>query len=152
MARDYNINISVGGGDRRGAFGGGNVFRTRNTLNSGMYRQQNTGQEIGQINLKRVLNVGLAFNTMQKGNEVVGAISENRLRQRRVNMKMTFAKYAIGVGVNAPAGLIYAGSDLGYRAIMYGISKRKENREADYYRRLSGNSSHSGRRYGGDYV
>ena len=152
MPRDYNINISVGGGNRRGAFSGGNVSKTRTTLNSGKYRNQSSGDTISSGNLRKVLTLGLAFNTAQKANEIVGAYTENRLRQRQVDTAMTFAKYGIGIAVNAPAGLVYAGSDLAYRGIMYGIKVRKQNRQADYFRRLSGNNSFSGSRYRGDYV
>ena len=151
MARDYNINISVGGGDRRGAFGGGNIYKNKNTLNSGMYGNQETGNQATEFNLRRVVNLGLAFNTMQKGNEIVGAYTENRLRQRQINTAMTFAKYGIGLAVNPVAGAVYAGSDLAYRGIMYGIDVQKKNREANYYKRLSGNNANSGSRYRGDY-
>lgn len=151
MARDNQIIISVNGGDRRGAFGGGTVFRSKNSLNSGMYKGKDPS-DIAGINLKKVLNIGLAFNTAQKANEAVGAFTENRLQQRRINTAMTFGKYAIGIAINPLAGGIYMASDLGYRSLMYAIDIQKKNREADYYRRLSGNNSFSGRRYRGDYV
>ena len=152
MARDYNINISVGGGNRRGAFSGGNVFKSRNTLNSGGYNNQESGEDISTANLKKVINLGLVFNTLQKANEAVGAYTENRLRQRQMNVLMTSAKYGIGIAINPVAGVVYAGSDLAYRGIMYNIRNQKKNREADYYKRLSGNNSFSGTRYRGDYV
>ena len=152
MARDWNINISVNGGNRRGAFGGGNLSRDRGTLNSSMYKNQDSGDSITTGNLKKVFSVGMAFNTNQKANEVIGAFTENRLGQRRVDTAMTFAKYGIGMMVNPALGAIYAGSDLAYRGIMYGIKIQKQNREADYYKRLSGNNSFSGSRYRGDYL
>ena len=152
MARDYNVNISVGGGNRRGAFGGGNLYKTKETLNSSMYKNQDNGENITTGNLKRLFNVGLAFNTAQKANEIVGAYTENRLRQRKIDTAMTFTKYGIGIAINPVAGAIYAGSDLAYRATMYNIKIQKQNREADYYKRLSGNNAFSGSRYRGDYV
>lgn len=151
MPRDWNINISVGGGNRRGAFNGGNVFRTRQTLDSAMYRRQQNGSNIGKFNLKKVVNLGLAFNTFQKGNEIVGAHTEDRLRQRKVDVGMRYAKYAIGISIKPVTGGIYAISDMAYRAIMYSVELQKKNREANYYKRLSGNNSFSGSRYRGDY-
>jgi hypothetical protein len=149
MPRDYNINISIGGGgNARGSFRGGNVYKTKSTLNSkgfGDYGQTD-------INLKRVVNIGLGFNLAQKGNELVGAYTENRLRQKKFNVGMTFAKYGIGLAVNAPVGITYAVGDLGYRTIGYGITLQKQNKEARYYQKLSGNDAASGRRYRGDYV
>lgn len=152
MARDYNINISVAGGNRRGAFGGGNLYKNKNTLNSSMYGNQQTGSQTTQYNLKRVLNMGLLFNTMQKGNEVFGAYTNNRLAQKRFNVGTTIAKYGIGLAVNPFAGGVYIASDLGYRGLMYGINVQKKNRQAEYYKQLSGNNSTSGRRYKGAYL
>lgn len=151
MPVTHNITISVNGGDQRGAFSGGNLVKDRRTLNSSMYKNDGGGL-VKDSNLKRVLSLGMAFNTAQKANEIVGAFTENRLRQRRIDVAMTFSKYAIGMAVNPVIGAVYAASDLGYRSIMYGINVQKKNREADYYRRLSGNNSFSGSRYRGDYV
>ena len=151
MARDYKINISVKGGDRRGAFGGGNLVRNKSTLNSRMYKNQDNGNSISSGNLKKIFSAGMAFNVAQKGNEIFGAYTENRLRQRKTNVQMTYAKYGLGIAINAPIGLAYAGSDLAYRGIMYGIKINKKNREARFYRNLSGNNANSGRRYGGEY-
>ena len=146
MARDYNINIEIKGGGTRGAFGGGNLYRNKTTLN------KNAVGDLTNFNLSKVINVGLAFNTAQKTNEIVGSYTENRLRQRKINMGMTFAKYGIGLAINPVAGSIYMASDLAYRGAMYGIKIQKENREADYYKRLSGNNAFSGSRYRGDYL
>lgn len=152
MARNNRIDVYVNGGNRRGAFNGGNLYKSKTSLNSGMYSNQDTGGNISNDNLKKVFNLGLAFNTFQKGNEVLGAYTENRLRQRKIGVVSTFTKYAIGVAVNPLAGAVYGASDLIYRNIMYGIRVQKENREADYYKRLSGNNAYSGRRYRGDFA
>ena len=152
MARNFNVNISVNGGNRRGAFGGGNLYKDRGTLDSTHYKNQDTGDSITKGNLKKIFSIGMAFNTAQKGNEIIGAYTENRLRQRRIDTGMTFAKYGIGLAVNPVLGAVYAGSDLSYRGIMYGIKIQKQNRQSDYYKRLSGNNSFSGSRYRGDYV
>jgi hypothetical protein len=150
MARDYNINISVGGGDRRGAFTGGNVYKTKSTLNS--RGTSDRGDIHSKSNLSRVFSIGLLFNVAQKTNEILGSYTENRLRQKRINASMTGAKYAIGLAINPAVGLAYAVGDLGYRGTMYAIKIQKENREATYYRGLSGNNSFSGSRYRGDYL
>lgn len=151
MARTWNVNVSVNGGNDRGAFGSGNVYKSKGTLDSEMYKNQDNGDSISSNNLKGVMSLGLAFNTMQKGNEVLGAYTENRLRQRKINVASTFVKYGIGIAVNAPLGLVYAGSDMAYRSLMYGITVQKQNQKADYYKRLSGNNSLSGSRYRGAY-
>lgn len=153
MARDYSIHISVGeGGNRRGAYGGGNVYRTKSTLNSKANKTSEDGSIITNSNLVKVATIGLAFNKAQQTNEIVGAYTENRLRQRKINTGMTFAKYGIGIAVNPTAGSIYALGDLAYRGIMYQIDVQKQNREANYYRRLSGNNANSGSRYRGEYL
>lgn len=151
MPVNYNINMSINGGDQRGAFGGGNLVKDRRTLNSSMYKNDEGGLISGS-NLKRLFNVGLAFNTAQKLNELAGAYTEDRLRQRRVDVGMTFTKYGIGLAIDPRAGGIYMVSDLGYRAAQYNIKIQKGTREANYYRRLSGNNSFSGSRYAGDLV
>lgn len=149
MPRDWNINISVGGGDARGAFKGGRVSTTKSTLNTRKIKED--GDSITSSNLKRIFTVGFAFNKAQQANEIIGAYTNNRLRQRRVDTGMTFAKYSIGLAVNPAIGAVYGLGDLGYRGIMYGIKIQKQNREADYYKRLSGNNANSGSRYRGDY-
>ena len=152
MARAYNINFSSTGGDRRNAFGGGNIKRDYGTLNSGMYRNQESGSNITKGNIRKIFSVGMVLQKTQQGNELFGSYTNNKLRQRRVDQAMTFGKYIIGIGTLGPVGLAYAVGDIAYRGISYGIKIQKKNREADYYRRLSGNSAYSGRRYRGDYV
>jgi hypothetical protein len=152
VAVSFNVNMSINGGNRRGAFDGGNVYKDRGTLNSGMYSNQSSGEQIGEFNLRKIVNLGLAFNTAQKANEIAGAWTQNRLRQRRIDTGMTFAKYGIGLAINPVVGGVYMASDLGYRAIMYQIEKERGNIRADYYRRLSGNATYSGSRYRGDYL
>jgi hypothetical protein len=148
MARDYNINISIGGGNRRGAFAGGNVSRTKTTLNS---RRNEGGDAITSSNMSRIFTIGLAFNTAQKGNELLGSYTENRRFQTRVDFGLRMAKYGIGIALNPAAGAIYAIGDVAYRGAMFSIKIQKENRKADFNRRLSGNNAFSGTRYRGDY-
>ena len=149
MPRDYNLNISVEGGNRRGAFGGGNISKTKTTLNS---KSSFNADGEDKSNLEKLFTIGMAFNKGQQANELVGAYTENRLRQRKIETGMTFAKYAIGIGLNPLIGGVYAGGDLLYRGIGYSINIQKQNKEARYYRGLSGNNANSGRRYKGDYV
>ena len=111
----------------------------------------NGGSEQSEFNLRRVFSVGLAFNSGQKANEIAGAFTENRLRQKKIDVGMTFAKYGIGLAINPVAGATYAISDLAYRGIMYNVGVQKKNREARYFRALSGNNSNSGTRYRGSY-
>lgn len=150
MPRDYNINISVGGGNRRGAFTGGNVSKTKDTLNTRKISED--GGEENEYNLGRLFSIGFFFNKAQQGNELAGAYTENRLRQKKFNVGMTFAKYGIGLAINPAVGGLYAAGDLAYRGISYGIERQKQNKEAMYYQRLSGNDANSGRRYRGDYL
>lgn len=152
MARDYNYYFYAGADNKRPAFSGSNGIKSKSSLNSSFFSKQDTGGSIRNSNLKRLLNAGLFFNTIQKGNETLGAYTNNSLRQRRIDTSMTFGKYGLGLMVNAPAGAIYAVSDLGYRALQYGIRVQKGNRQANYYVRLSGNNSFSGSRYRSDYV
>lgn len=151
MARDYRIDISFNG-ERRGAFGGMNIQKSNTSLNSSMYNNTENPSEISGFNLNKVVNLGLAFNIAQKANEITGSFTEKRLRQRRVNVGMTFAKYGAGLSLLGPAGLIYAVGDLGYRSVMHGIELQKKSREADYYNRLSGNNSNSNSRYRREFV
>jgi len=151
MPINNNIIVSVGGGDRRNAFGGGRVYTNKTTLGGGMGGNQDA-ESITKSNLRSVFTIGLAFNKGQQANELVGAYTNNRLRQRKINTGMTFAKYGIGIAINPLIGGVYAAGDLAYRGIQYGIKLQKGNRQADYYRRLSGNIALSGSTYKGDYV
>lgn len=148
MAVNYAVNVSVSGGNRRGAFGGGSLAKTKTTLNTNRTIEPN---EQGEINLSKVFTVGLAFNKAQQGNEILGAYSGDRQRQRKIDMGLTFAKYGIGIAINPLAGGIYAVGDIGYRSIMYSIKVDNQRKQAQALSNLSGNNSFSGRRYRGSY-
>lgn len=150
MPVDYNINISVNGGDRRNAYGGGNVYKTKTTLNS--RNMSEDGGFITESNLRNIFTVGMAFSTLQQANELAGAYTNNRIQQRKNQNKMTFVKYGVGVAINPLGGSVYALKDLGYRSLQYAIQTQKQNREAEFYGRLSGSASFSGRNYGGSYL
>lgn len=150
MARDHNLFISSNG-DERNAFGYGRAYTNKNTL-SRQSGGRNDSQAITQSNLRNIFNIGLGFNTAQKLNETIGAYTNNKLRQRKVDVGMTFGKYAIGLAINPVAGAVYAAADLGYRSLQYNIKAQKINRKADYFRRLSSNTTNSGSAYMGDYL
>jgi hypothetical protein len=151
MPRDNNINVSYVDSDKRGAFGGGRMYVNKTTL-SRVSGGKDDANNITTSNLRNVFTIGLAFNIGQKLNEAVGAYTNDRLRQRRVNTGMTFAKYAIGLSINPAIGGAYLIGDMTYRATMYGIDLNKRNREAMYNERLSGINANSGSRYRGDYL
>lgn len=140
--KNYTININWRGKGSKSAFGGDNIAKS--SRNGGV---KSSG--ISQRNLKGFAGIGLAFRAGAMGNETFGAYTENRLRQRRVSQGLTFAKYAVGIYTLGPIGVAYMASDLGYRTLQYNIGIQKQNREANYYKRLSGNNSSSGSRYRG---
>jgi len=144
MAKDYNINITYRGKGTKQAFGGGNLTK----MNTG---NQNTRENTSH-NLRGFAGIGMAFRMGQMGNETLGAYTGDRLRQRRGQVGITFAKYAVGITTLGAIGVAYMASDLTYRTLQYNIGVEKKNREADYYKRLSGNNSRSGSRYRGDYA
>ena len=151
MPKDNNIYFSADMSDKRGAFGGARAYVNKTTL-SGVAGGKKDSNDATSSNLRNVITVGLGFNIAQKLNETVGAYTNDRLRQRRVDVGMTFAKYGIGLAINPLAGVTYLASDMGYRSIMYGIQLQKRNREAMYNERLSGINANSGSIYRGDYL
>jgi hypothetical protein len=140
---DYHIHINQRGYGSKQAFGGGNLTK----MNRG--REDNKNVTLG--NLKGFAGLGLAFRMGQMGNEMFGSYTNDRLQQRKRQVALTYAKYAVGIALNPALGTLYAGQDMAYRSINYSIGVQKQNREADYYKRLSGNNSSSGSRYRGDY-
>lgn len=151
MPRDNNVIVSAQGGGTRNAYGYGRMVVNKTTLNN-VSGGKNDSNAITSSNLRNVFTIGLGFNLWQKGNELVGAYTNDKLRQRRMEQKMTYAKYGIGIALNPAVGGVYAIGDIGYRGLQYGISLQKRNREAQYYERLSGINSNSGSRYRGDYL
>ena len=143
MAQDFNINVNLSGASSKPSAGG---FNTKMT-NKGFRAK---GKTVGS--LKGLASAGLAFRTTQMGNEVFGAYTENRLQQRKNQVAITGAKYAYGIAMNPALGLTYMATDLAYRGVQYNIGIQKQNREANYYKSLSGNNTNSGSRYRGDYT
>ena len=146
MSYIYNSNVS-GAGRREHAFGGGNIQKLTE-----QQKKKARSKKVSYKIMQNVTNAGFIFQKVQQANELVGAYTENRLRQKRINTMNTLAKYAVGVAVNPVAGLIYAGSDIAYRSAMMSIEYGKKNAKAQYYKELSGNNSNSGSRYKGKYV
>jgi len=145
MARDYNIHVTWRGAGSKQAYGGGNLARINRGAPSGTKEKENS-------NLKGLVSIGLGFRIAQMGNGTFGAFTENRLRQRKFQKGLTFGKYAVGIALNPALGSIYMATDLSYRTLQYQIRVQKENREADYYKRLSGNNSYSNSRYRGGFA
>ena len=151
MPRDNNVIVSSQGGGTRNAYGYGRMVVNKTTLNN-VSGGKSDSNDITSSNLRNVFTVGLGFNLWQKGNEVVGAYTNDKLRQRRVEQKMTYAKYGLGIIFKPGVGAVYAVGDMAYRGAQYSIGLQKKNREAQYYERLSGINSNSGSRYRGDYL
>ena len=110
------------------------------------------GESASSYNLGRLFTIGLLFNKGQQANELFGAYTGNRLRQKRIETGMTFAKYGIGIAINPVIGGAYAIGDLAYRGISYGVEIGNKNLQANYYARLSGNIPNNGSRYRGSFL
>lgn len=139
---NYNINFSVDGGDKSGS--------AKTVINKKQSPKQPSS--LTQQNLKNASKALLSMSGVQAGNELLGSFTENRLRQRKINVGITFAKYGVAISMMPVAGTLYMVGDLSYKTAMYGIEVQKKNREADYFIRLSGNNANSGSRYRGSYV
>jgi len=101
------------------------------------------GENTMKFNFKSMAKIGLGIRQSRMVNEMVGAYSGDRLRQRRVNMQMQYATYAIGVAKFGVFGVAYAAGDLGYRTVMHSIENQKKSREARHMRDISGIAARS---------
>ena len=145
MGRDYNIIVNFRGQGTKQAFGGGNLAK----MNRGQENQNDKALTIG--NLKGFASLGLAFRGASMATEVFGSYTEDRLKQRKRRQSITYGKYLTGIALNPALGMVYAVSDISYRTLQYNIGVQKRSREAEYYKRLSGNNASSGSRYKGAY-
>jgi len=143
IPRDYNIHINWRGSGSKQAFGGGNLAK--------MNRGTGNNKEITLGNLKGFASLGMVFRGANMATEIFGSYTNDRLQQRKNKMTLTFAKYATGIALNPALGTAYMATDLSYRSLMYNIGIQKQNREAGYFRQLSGNNADSGSRYRGDF-
>lgn len=97
-----------------------------------------TSKNIMDTSFKKVARLGVAIRGLRMANEMVGAYTNNRVRQKRTQRNMTFATYAIGIKVAGPIGVAYAASDMAYRGLMHNIDIQKRNDEARMTRELMG--------------
>ena len=107
------------------------------------------GENTMKLNFKSMAKIGLGIRQARMANELLGAYTENRLRQRRINAAMQFGTYAIGVAKFGVFGLAYSVGDIGYRAAMLAIDQQKRNREAEMLREKSGINARSNSKYSG---
>ena len=135
---------------------GGRQGTTRLSEKSNMGRKPfirgKLGENVQNINFKSIAKVGLALRTSSMANELVGAYTGNKLRQRRFERNRTYATWAIGIAKFGVFGLGYAGTDLGFRIANHSIATDKKRREADVLRDASGSSARRGNRLGGNRV
>ena len=95
-----------------------------------------TSKNIMNTGFKKVAQLGVAIRAAKMTNEMVGAYTNNRVRQKRTQRNMTMATYAIGLKVAGPIGIAYAASDMGYRSLMHNIDIGRRNDEARMRREL----------------
>lgn len=128
---------------------GQKTVNTTSGVKSGNRPRGKTGENIAKYNFKSVAKVGLIIRQSDMANELVGAYTGDRLRQRKFKMAKQGFQYAYGIAQFGVFGLAYAVGDISYRGAMYQIEVGKKNREAGNLRNLSGNNAFSNRRYGG---
>lgn len=109
-------------------------------------------KKLTDANLNKAAIIGNTLKAASGINELAGHYTQNRLRQRRIDVGLTFAKYGVGIAAFGAAGVAYAAVDLGVKVAHFQTEVHLRNIEADYYKRLSGNDSGSGTRYRGDYA
>lgn len=112
----------------------------KSTFRNGARPRGKTGENIAQYNFKSIAQIGLAIRGFRMGNELLGAYSGNRLRQRRVNTSMLFGSYMIGIAKFGAFGAAYAGIDLAYRTTMHNIEVGKNDRQSQILENKSGNN------------
>lgn len=108
------------------------------------------GENVQNVNFKSIAKLGLAIRQTRMANEAVGAFTNNRIRQRRVQKNMTFFQYGVGITKFGVFGAAYALGDLGYRGAMHAIDIDKRNQQARIIRDISGISARSNSRISGE--
>ena len=111
-----------------------------------------TSKNIMNTGFKKVAQLGVALRATRMANEVVGAYTNNRVRQKRTQMVQTMATYGIGIKVAGPIGIAYAAGDMAYRSIMHNIDIGRSNDEARMRRELMGINARQNSRGGGEKV
>jgi hypothetical protein len=104
----------------------------------GKGRGANYNKNIHDINFTSVAKLGLGLRQIKMANEVVGAYTNNRLRQRKGEVALTMAQYGVGLAVAGPIGIAYALGDIGYRSLNNSIKINIENNKARLKREISG--------------
>jgi len=107
-------------------------------------------KNIMDTGFKKVAQLGVGIRATRMANEMVGAYTNNRVRQKRTQRNMTMATYAVGIKVAGPIGIAYAASDIAYRNIMHSIDVGKQNDEARMRRELMGVSVRQNSRRSGE--
>ena len=107
------------------------------------------GENIHDVNFKSIAQAGLAVRMTRMGSEVLGAYTNNKLRQRKVEKTMNFMQYGLGIGIAGGFGVAYAMGDIFYRGLSHNIDIDKNNREAQRTRERAGGFTYSGNRFGG---
>ncbi len=141
----YKIHVGFAQGEEEAMAQGGKAGRQP-------YIRGKLGENTMKINFKSMAKIGLGIRQARMVNEMVGAYTGNRLRQRRVAMGMQMGTYAIGIAKFGVFGAAYAVGDLGYRVAMHTIDLGKRNREAEHLRNISGIANRSISRHEGNML
>lgn len=128
------INIVTNGGEETSVLTSKNDGRKFN----GTKKKGKNSENIHKTNFKSYAKLGLALRQVKLANEVVGSYTNNRLRQRNLDVAYTFTQYGVGLVVAGPIGVVYAGGDLAYRGMNYAIKLDRHNKEARMIRDISG--------------
>jgi len=117
---------------------GNTSFGKRGTGGAKRHIRGKSGEHLMKYNFKKLASFGLALRWGRMGNEMVGQFTGQRMRQQQRQGFITAVQYGIGVKVAGPFGLIYAGADIGYRALNHYNQMRVRNNKADILREKSG--------------
>jgi len=107
---------------------------------------------ITKSNLNKSALIGNTLKAAGGINELAGHYTQNRIKQRKIDTGLSFAKYGAGIAMFGGAGVAYMALDLGMKMAHFQIESHLKNIEADYFKNLSGNDSMSGTRYRGGYL
>lgn len=111
-----------------------------------------TSKNIMDTGFKKVAQLGVGIRAARMANEVVGAYTNNRVRQKRTQRNMMFATYAVGIKVAGPIGIAYAASDMAYRNVMHNIQINRNNDEARMRREIMGITARENSRRRGEKI
>lgn len=89
--------------------------------------------------------IGISLAVANKINGYVGELTENTVTQRRVQLGLTAAGFALAATMNPLYAGIAAATYVGNAVINYQIKQYKENLSADYLKTLSNGVVKTGR-------